>query len=231
MATETAQRGRMAGVALLVSVAAVAAVAASAPAAADVQRATGILKRASIAVQKRDWPIAVHALEEALDVARSNAPLEARALVVVREPSPGMGLYTPAPNDVVIGRLLRLYVETAGFGSEPLAVSGSGGTASGGTASAGLERVRLTVSGTFSYDDSDDAGRTVQTALGEKPLGAQMFETRTHLSATSFGLEVKLGERSPGGVYHVRLRIHDDVTDREAFRETRFVLDDELHVR
>jgi hypothetical protein len=159
---------------------------------------------ARAAWKKRDAAAAVRALEGALLAARADAPLEVRQAVVVHEPHTGLGLYTPAVDDVVRGRELKLYVEVAGFAAQP---------AEGGAS------VALEVSADFEYQDGNE-----NVPLGTRPLGTQRFFTRTFTGLTSFGLDVRLGDKSPPGVYRMTLHVLDTLGGKRASKDVRFVL-------
>src|SRR5262245_14790433 len=66
------------------------------PAGGAKKNVAGLAKRAYDVAQKKDPVATVRALEEALDAAQAEAPLEIRALAVVKEPPTGLGLYVPA---------------------------------------------------------------------------------------------------------------------------------------
>ncbi len=148
---------------------------------------------------------AVERINAALLLARAQSPLLIRQAVVVHAPHTGLGLYTPAPNDVVIGRDMQLYVEVANFAS---ATAPDGAT------------VTLEVDGTFSYLDGADT-----IALGPAvKLGSPQFFTRTPLGVTSFGLDFHLGDKAPAGEYRALLHVHDSVGNKDASKTVRFVL-------
>ena len=165
-----------------------------------------LLRSAASALKKKDSSTAVRALEDALVVVRKDAPLEVRALVVVNHDHTGIGLYTPAKGDVVDGRRIRFYVELANHAHSEI--------------SKGLWRVQLDVTGDFSFDDAKER-LALQSGVS---LGTQSYETRTPVGVTSFGVDVKLGEKSPAGTYHMLLHVTDAVSGKTAKQEARFVL-------
>jgi hypothetical protein len=167
------------------------------------------LKAAQAATKKKDASSTVKALEDALVLARRDAPLDVRAAVPIHHDHVGLGLYTPAPGDVVEGRRVRLYVEVANFAMSPLAD--------------GVARVQLEVTGEFSYDDTSE-GKLEVVKLPTVPLGTQSFETRNTSAVTSFGVELKLGDKSPAGTYHVKLVVKDAVSGKTGSRDARFVI-------
>lgn len=171
------------------------------------------LKSASSARRKKDAAGLVKALEEALVLAREDAPLEVRVAVPILHDHVGRGLYTPAPDDVIPqGRRVRLYVEVANYRLTAV-----------GPPAEGRARAQLEVSGEFSYDDTSE-GMLEVVKLQTVSLGTQAFETRSPDAVTSFGLELKLGDKAPAGTFHVRLVVKDAVSGKSASRDVRFVL-------
>lgn len=166
------------------------------------------LKAAQAARKKQDAAGVVRALERALDQARADAPLEVRKVVVINHDHTGLGVYTPAPGDVVEGRRARLYVEVANHMHTRVGPEG-----------AEVWRVQLDVSGDFAYQAEGE-----RMALPTVSLGTQAYETRTPAGVTSFGVELRLGDRSPAGVYRVTLRVKDAVGNKSASREAHLVL-------
>lgn len=172
-------------------------------------------KRATAARRKKDAAALVKALEDALVAARKDAPLEVRAAVPILHDHVGLGLYTPAPDDVIPagqGRRVRLYVEVASFGLTAVGPPGDG-----------RFRAQLDVTGEFSYDDMSE-GKLEVLKLSTVSLGTQAFETRSSVGVTSFGVELKLGDKAPPGIYHVKLVVKDAVAGKSASRDVRFVL-------
>jgi hypothetical protein len=55
-------------------------------------------------------------------------------------------------------------------------------------------------------------------------LGTQSYETRTIAGVTSFGVELRLGDKSPAGTYRLALRVHDAIANKSASRDARLVL-------
>jgi hypothetical protein len=165
------------------------------------------LRTATKANKSRDAAAVVQALEEALAHARRDAPLAVRVAVPILHDHVGLGLYTPAPAGRVEGRRVRLYVEVANFG---LTAIGEG-----------RARAQLDVTGEFAYEDGAEL-----VALPAVSLGTQSFETRSPDAVTSFGVELKLGDKSPAGVYRLKLVVKDAVLGKSGSRETRFVLAD-----
>ena len=174
------------------------------------------IKQAQRAWQKRDAAGAVAALERALEEARAGAPLEIRQAVVSNHDHTGLGVYTPAPGDVVEGRRARLYVEVANHAHTRVSP--------GGSAEGARWRVQLDVSGDFSYEDVADNGSVEIVKLQTVSLGTQSYETRTVSGVTSFGVEIKLGDKSPAGTYRVALKVRDAVGGKGAVRDVRLVL-------
>jgi hypothetical protein len=89
-------------------------------------------------------------------------------------------------------------------------------------ATAGGSTAILQVQGAFTYLDGKEL-----MDLGTVPLGTQQFLTRTPIGLTSFGLDVRLGEKSPAGEYRLKLTITDKQAPppaKSAVRELRFVL-------
>lgn len=174
------------------------------------------IKKAQAAWKKRDAAATVRSLEAALDVARAAAPLEIRAAAVINHNHTGLGVYTPAAGDVVEGRIARLYVEVANHTHTRVSAAGD---------TVGRWRVQLDVAGDFSYEDVADNGSVEVVALQQNVgLGTQSFETRTPSGVTSFGVEIKLGDKSPAGAYRVALRVKDAVGNKTATRDVKLVL-------
>ena len=174
------------------------------------------IKKAQAAWKKKDATTTVKALEAALDVARVPAPLEIRAAVVINHNHTGLGVYTPAAGDVVEGRIARLYVEVANHGHTKVSTSADPST---------RWRVQLDVSGDFSYEDVAENGSVEVVPLQQAvSLGSQSFETRTMSGVTSFGVEIKLGDKSPAGTYRVVLRVKDAIAGKTAARDVKLVL-------
>src|SRR5258706_3306878 len=140
-----------------------------------------LLKSASTSWKKKDAGGAVRALEEALLVARKDAPLEVRQACAINHDHTGIGLFTPAKNDVIAGRRVRVYVEVANF-----ALTSVG---------EGVGHAQLDVTGDFTFEDpalpKDAAGNAGFTKLTQGVgLGSQAFDTRTPLGVTSFGVDI-----------------------------------------
>jgi hypothetical protein len=167
------------------------------------------LKQAQAALKKNDASGAVRALEDALLAERAKADLEVRVACPINHDHTGIGLYTPAKNDVVDGRRVRLYVEVANFALAEL--------------SGGAGHAQLDVTGDFSFEDPAENG-AAKKLQSNVSLGTQAFDTRTRLGVTSFGVEVGLGEKSPAGTYHVLLRVKDAIGNKTATKDVRFVL-------
>ena len=152
--------------------------------------------------KKKDAVGLVRALERALDEARAGAPLEVRVVALIHHDHTGLGTYTPA--DVVEGRRARLYVEVANHTH---------------TKTGDVWRVQLDVTGDFTYEAD---GELVK--LPTVSLGTQAYETRTPAGVTSFGVELRLGEKSPAGVYRLNLHVRDAVGGKSGSREAKLVL-------
>ena len=177
------------------------------------------LKAAGASWKKKDAAATVRALEDALMLARTDAPLDIRVAVPINHDHTGIGLYTPAPRDVVEGRRVRLYVEVANHALTML--------------SPGLFHAQLDVSGDFAFEDpalANDAsgngglsGGLTKLAAGVG-LGTQSFDTRTPTGVTSFGVEIHLGDKSPAGTYRVALKVKDAIGNKSASKDVRFVL-------
>jgi hypothetical protein len=146
----------------------------------------------------------VEALEQATVIARARAPLKVRQVAVVNAPHTGLGLYTPAVDDVVEARALQLYIEVANFTSRLVE---------------GAALVELEAKAEFTYLDGNES-----VPLGEKPLGTHRFLTRSDIGVTSFGVDVRLGETSPAGVYRARVTITDPNGNKSGSKDVRFVL-------
>lgn len=173
------------------------------------------IKKAQAAWKKKDATTTVKALEQALDEARTAAPLEIRAAVVINHNHTGLGVYTPATGDVVEGRVARLYVEVANHAHTKVSSAGT----------PERWRVQLDVSGDFSYEDVAENGSVEVMPLQQGvSLGSQSFETRTTSGVTSFGVEIKLGDKSPAGTYRVALKVKDAVGGKSATKAVKVVL-------
>ena len=148
----------------------------------------------------KDWQRAVDGLETGLFLARQKAPLEVRKAVVVHRAHTGIGLYEPAKGGEIKDQELKLYVEVANFENKSI----------------GREKfqVKLDVSGEFQLEDG--------TALGTRQLGTHVFQTRSPTGITSFGLDGRLGQTAPKGLYLLKLVVKDLQTKREAFRDLAF---------
>lgn len=168
----------------------------------------GALRDAQAAWKDRDGARTVRALEAALRGARAVAPLELRQAVVVHAPHTGLGLYTEAPGGVVVGRDLKLYVEVANLAELPT---------DAGAASA------LEVEADFSFEDTSPSPPEI-VPLGTRALGVQRVVSRTPVGVTSFGLDVRLGDKSPPGTYRMLLRVKDLNRGGAAERPLTFVL-------
>lgn len=166
------------------------------------------LKAAQTAWQKRDAVGLVTALEQALEHARAEAPLEVRAVVVINHDHTGLGAYRPSLGDVVEGRRARLYVEVANHAH-----------ARSSQSAGGLWRVQLEVSGEFAYQADGELIKLPTVALG-----TQAYETRTPAGVTSFGVELRLGDKSPAGVYRLTLKVTDAIGNKAASRAAKLVL-------
>ncbi len=174
------------------------------------------IKKAQAAWKKKDAATTVKALEQALDEARVAAPLEIRAAVAINHNHTGLGVYTPAAGDVVEGRIARVYVEVANHAHTRVSPAHD---------PASRWRVQLDVSGDFSYEDVAENGSVEIVALQQNvQLGSQSFETRTMSGVTSFGVEIKLGDKSPAGTYRVLLRVKDAVGGKSATKDVKLVL-------
>ena len=191
-------------VVVVVCLVAVAAVAGPSSSAGTLVSAA--LKKAQQAAAQRDWLTTVSLLEEALLAARAESPLVITRAVVVNHDHTGLGLFTEARQDVVDGRRLRIYVEVDNLGLSPQ--------------SDGRVRQQLEVQGTFSYVEADGT----RTALGSRPLGNHLADTHDRRARTSFGVDVKLGDKSPAGEYGVRLSVTDPIGGKSATHDVRFVL-------
>ena len=152
------------------------------------------------AARAQDWRRAVDALEAGLSIARKEAPLEVRKAVVVHQAHTGIGLYEPATGGEIKDQELNLYVEVANFENK----------------SVGKEKfqVKLEVSGEFQLEDG--------TVLGSRQLGTHAFQTRSPTGVTSFGIDVRLGQTAPKGLYLLKLIVKDLQTKREAFQNLAF---------
>lgn len=170
------------------------------------------LKAAAAAKKKKDAAGLVRALEDALFSARRDAPLEIRVAVPINHNHTTLGVFTPAPGDAFQGRLARLYIEVANFALTQV-----------GPVEEGRFRGQLDVSGAFRYDDTSE-GKPEVVELQTVSLGSQAWETHSTCGLISFGVEMKLSEKSPAGTYHVLLTVKDAVGGKTATRDVRFVL-------
>jgi len=197
--SRTAPKGLLIAFLALASAAALAAGGLSHEASQSVQLA---LTEARVALKKGKPTPLVAALERALATARAEAPLEVRRVEVVGRPHTGLGIYDPLPDARVPGRHLQLYVEVANF--------------SHAERGEGRSEVALEVNGAFFFEDG--------TALGEKSLGTHRFTSRTATGVTSFGLDVRLGEKSPAGTYRIDLKVKDLLSGKEGSSTVTFRL-------
>jgi hypothetical protein len=157
--------------------------------------------------KRNDRAATVAALERALASARADAPLHIRAVAVIHHDHTGLGAYTPAPGDVIEGTRARLYIEVANHTHAMVA------------APPGLWRVQLDVSGDFAFEDEGELVKLKTVALG-----TQAYRTRTPAGVTSFGVELRLGDRAPAGVYRLTLKVRDALGDKSAARDARLVV-------
>jgi hypothetical protein len=150
--------------------------------------------RQALASAERDPTKTVRELEQALELARAAAKLEVRRVEVVGRPHTGLGLFEPLPGGEVPARHVQLYVEVANFAFA---------AESDGHSAAALE-----VEGDFYFEDG--------TPLGTQSLGTHRYRTRTPRGLTSFGLDVKLSEKTPPGEYRIDLIVRDTIGKKEA---------------
>lgn len=146
----------------------------------------------------------VERLGEALTLARKQAPLKIRAALPVDELH-GLGVYTPAKDGALKGRLLQLYVEIENFDTEAVG---------------DRARVRLELSGTFSMEEGDGGAKV----LGKKTLGEQVYETRAPVGVAYLGTAIDLGSDFAPGTYHVEVKVKDLVSSKADSRDVRFVI-------
>ena len=170
------------------------------PARSGLDEVSAALGRALRQLSAGQRQAALGTLEAAVKTLRQDAPLEVRKAVVVARPHTGLGIYDEVA--VVPGRLVMLYVEVANHTHRPLRD--------------GRFQVALAVSGHFHYEDGTD--------LGERVLGQHRYMTHTPAGVTSFGLDLKLGEKAPAGRYDVDLEVKDTLGGKRATRKLSFVL-------
>jgi hypothetical protein len=160
------------------------------------------IDQAASALAKKNWPAVVEALESALDLARDEAPLELRKVVVTRAPAKAFGIFEPISDQVISDRELWLYVEVAGFGSRVI--------------DSETHEVDIEVSAEFSLEDG--------TVIGTQSLGAHRYRARSHHRVTFFAPHVSLSKKAPEGTYLVELRVKDAVTNKLAKQRFRFII-------
>jgi hypothetical protein len=163
---------------------------------------TEAIADARAALKRNDYVATIAALEAATRHASEAAPLELRKVVVVSQPTQGLGVYDPIPAAIIKDGIVRLYVEVANFGSRVIDPE--------------THEIDLRVTGSFAIENGDE--------LGSKELGAHVVRTRTLQHVTAMGLEFKLGDQAPKGAFVVEVRVVDGVTRKEAKKKVRFVI-------
>lgn len=165
------------------------------------QQIEQLLETSRRALQSGDARSLVTPLQQALMLARGQAPLEVSQLTVVETTPQGLGMFTPSPGAVVRSGTLLLYAEVRNFATR--------------TTPRG-ELVDLGIDASFFYDD----GELIAARRG---IGDHRFTARTVHEVTFVVVELNL-RGLPPQAYHVELSLTDRVSGKAGHARTRFVV-------